>query len=144
LSPALIPLGQELVELGLVFGQPQPVEEGAEVALLLFEPAQRLIAILIEGAIAARRRRARSPAPEPLVGVALPAGKPAMLPASHSSAPQEKGEGGEPQWPEQHEAQHHERNPGRLADLVQPFRHSRRDAHGSLYVNVNNINIGSR
>ena len=49
-------LGHELVELFLVLGVAQPVEEVLELVLLFFEALQRLDAILIEGAVAARGR----------------------------------------------------------------------------------------
>jgi hypothetical protein len=47
---------QELVELRLVLCVPQPIKEIAEVALLLFEQAQSLGALLVKGAIAAGPR----------------------------------------------------------------------------------------
>src|SRR5690242_8666450 len=46
------PLGHELVELRLVLGMAQALEEFPEFALLLFEPVQGLRAILVEGAVA--------------------------------------------------------------------------------------------
>src|SRR5690625_383142 len=46
-------LRHELVELGLVLGLPQALEEIEELLLLFLEPPQRLFAILIEGAVAA-------------------------------------------------------------------------------------------
>ncbi len=46
-------LRHELVELGLVLREPQPVEELRKLLLLFLEPAQRLRAIFIERAIAA-------------------------------------------------------------------------------------------
>src|SRR5215471_6037004 len=48
----------ELVELDLVLGVAQAIEEIAEIALLLFEPPQRLGAVFIEGTVAAGRRGA--------------------------------------------------------------------------------------
>ena len=50
------PLGHELIELGAVLGEAQPLEEFLELALLVFEPLQRLCAIVVEGVIAARSR----------------------------------------------------------------------------------------
>ena len=50
---AIAPLVHELVELGAVLGGAQPVEEVAELALLLVELAQRLLAIFVEGDVAA-------------------------------------------------------------------------------------------
>ena len=46
-------LGHELIELGLVLGMPQAVEECLEFALFFFEPAQCFVAVLVKGAIAA-------------------------------------------------------------------------------------------
>ena len=51
LAPAF---GHVLVELGLVLGMAQAFEERLELALLLFETAHRLVAIFIEGTVAAR------------------------------------------------------------------------------------------
>jgi hypothetical protein len=50
---AIAPFGHELVELGAVLGKAQPPQELLELALLFFEPAQRIGAIFIESAIAA-------------------------------------------------------------------------------------------
>src|ERR1700742_3127056 len=46
-------LGHELVELGLVLGEAQAVEEGGEIALFLFQAAQRVLAVLVERPVAA-------------------------------------------------------------------------------------------
>src|SRR5581483_3635499 len=54
-------LGHELVELGLVLGVAQPLEEGLKLLGLLLEPPQRLLAILVEGAIAGRLEGADAP-----------------------------------------------------------------------------------
>src|SRR5690348_11072344 len=70
---ALAQFGHELVELGLVLGEAQAVEEGAELLLLFLQPAQRLGAVFVERAVAAggsRRRRALAANTAP----ALPAG----------------------------------------------------------------------
>src|SRR5260370_8187668 len=63
LGPAV--LGQELVELGLVLGEAQAVEEAQEIALLLLEPAQGVGAVLVEGAVAARPFAPFPPHPPP-------------------------------------------------------------------------------
>ena len=47
-------IGHELIELGLVLGVAQALQEFPELALLLFEPAQRLGAIFVERPISAR------------------------------------------------------------------------------------------
>jgi hypothetical protein len=44
---SVTPLGHELVELGPVLGEAQPVEEFAELALFLLQPAQGVGAILV-------------------------------------------------------------------------------------------------
>src|SRR4051794_41918940 len=62
-------LGHEGVELFLVPGVAQAVEEIAEFDLLLFQPAQRVGAIFVEGAGAGRRRGRRG-------NTALPAAAP--------------------------------------------------------------------
>ena len=56
-------VGHELVELGLVLGVAQALEELAELALLLLEPVQGFRAILVEGAVAARLLPAPAAAP---------------------------------------------------------------------------------
>src|SRR4051794_36995735 len=48
-------LGHEGVELFLVLGVAKAIEEVAEFDLLFFEPAQRVGAVFVEGAVAARR-----------------------------------------------------------------------------------------
>src|SRR5437764_4693445 len=83
-------VGHELIELGLVLGVAQPLQELLELALLLFEPTQRLGAILIERPIPARSAvAAAGPAPRGAFGVLPPPARVAVavMPASHSSAP---------------------------------------------------------
>src|SRR5207248_8273966 len=52
-------LRHEEIELFLVLGMTQPIEEFAKLLLLFLEPPQRLHAVFIEGAVAARRRAER-------------------------------------------------------------------------------------
>ena len=47
------PLGHELVEFGPVLGKAQPLQELPKLALLFFQPAQCIGAIVVESAIAA-------------------------------------------------------------------------------------------
>src|SRR4029078_9903204 len=47
------PIRHELVELGLVLGHAQAVEECAELALLFLEPAQGFRPVLVKSAVAA-------------------------------------------------------------------------------------------
>src|SRR5215470_10910732 len=47
-------LCHELIELGLVASETQPVEKFPELALLLFETTQRLSPVFVEGVVAAR------------------------------------------------------------------------------------------
>ena len=51
-------LGHELIELGLVLGEAQPVQELTELALLVFQPAQGLGAIFVEAGCRSRGPRA--------------------------------------------------------------------------------------
>src|SRR5260370_6796114 len=85
------PVGHELIELGLVLGHPQAVEEIAELALFLLEPAQRFAAVVVEGTVAAGRipRCALITS-----GLTSPVETPEMS-ATHSSAPYGEGESGE-------------------------------------------------
>jgi hypothetical protein len=50
----LTPFRHELIELDLVLGKTEPVEEFAEFALFLFKPLHGLGLVFVEGAIAAR------------------------------------------------------------------------------------------
>src|SRR6266536_2539817 len=66
-------LGHELVELGLVLGVAQALQELLELTLLLFEPPQGLGAIFVERPVAARARiAAAGPAPRGALGVLPP------------------------------------------------------------------------
>src|SRR5215470_16033895 len=134
-------LSHELIELGLVASETQPVEKLPELALLLFEAPQRLGPILVEGVIAARWLL-----PPPLCRLpqairAMPAADVSLLPttyASHASAPYEKGQDRETQRPRPDKGHDHERNPRSHAPLIK-FRY---DGHSTPHgVNVNNINI---
>src|SRR5205085_1599523 len=58
----LFMLCHELVELFLVLGVTQAIEEIAEFALLFFQPPEGFHAVLIERAVAARRRTERKTA----------------------------------------------------------------------------------
>src|SRR5262245_57400072 len=89
---SVAPLGHELVELGLVLGEAQPLQKLTELALLLLETLERLGAVLVERAVAARRRvaEAAEPAAEVLAHAlhfALPV-LASMTPTSHIPAPQ--------------------------------------------------------
>src|SRR5208282_970089 len=100
LEGALAPVGHELIELGAVFSEAQPRKEFLELALLVFEALQRLGAIIVEGAVAARSRTEPvAGAPDPVhpgahalhfflhAGhLALPAVRP-MFPVGHRSIP---------------------------------------------------------
>src|SRR4249920_820577 len=57
----LLVLRHELVELVLVLGVAQPIEEFLEFDLLLLEALQRLDAVFVEGAVAAGRRAEAEP-----------------------------------------------------------------------------------
>src|ERR1700730_37003 len=84
-------ISHELIELGLVLGVAQALQEFPELALLLFEPAQRLGAIFVARPISARPGVAAAvAAARRALGVLPPparAGAGAMMSASHSSAP---------------------------------------------------------
>src|SRR4029077_929123 len=65
-------IGHELVELGAVLGEAQALEEFDELALLLFEPAQGLYAVFVEGAVAAGRAVPAAGTFEALLAVIVP------------------------------------------------------------------------
>src|SRR5271163_857439 len=51
-------LGHELIKLVAVLGEPKPLQEFLELALFVFEPAQRFDSIIVKGAVAAGWRGA--------------------------------------------------------------------------------------
>src|SRR5215831_10464161 len=117
----IAPFRHELVELGLVLGVPQAVEEIADLALLLFESPQGLGAVLVEGTVAAGRRTA-----PPFTSSAhaihlllhtfhltLPTVHTVMIPAAHSSAPDDEGQCRKAQRPPETKPEDHESDPGR-------------------------------
>src|SRR5262249_30227486 len=133
----------ELIEFGLVFGHAQAVEEFHEFALLFFKAAKRLRLVFVESTIAARRARAvlrprpmSGPMPTLVFGKTLPAIRPPfllalptlfpsfLLPARHSSAPNEICQSCQAQGPKEDETTHHQSDPGGFADLVQFVRDS--------------------
>src|SRR5262245_51839682 len=91
---AVAALRHELIELGLVLGGAQALQELAELPLLLLKPAQGLGTVFVERAIAARARIL--PPAGKLTGRirVVPAAEIAMLSAAHSSAPDCVGQGG--------------------------------------------------
>src|SRR5690606_4245329 len=97
------PLGHELIELGLVLRVTQPLKEVEKFALLLLKPLQRLGAILVEGAIAARRAMpAGALAASPLPALPVPPAAHAAMPTTHShaSAPDQIAKNSEADRPE--------------------------------------------
>src|SRR5580700_9694184 len=132
-------LGHELVELPLVLGLAQAVEELDELALLLLQPPQRLFAILVEGAVAAGRAVPAPGALESVLALVVPAAHLAMRPTGHASSPYEISEDQQADRPIGHEAQDHEGDPDRLGDLLQLGG----DIHGEPHVNVTYIYMPS-
>src|SRR5262249_32638437 len=138
---AVAPLVHELVELGAVLGGAQLVEEFAELALLLVEPAQRLLAILVECHVAAAAVAPTTAAIAPfalpgtpfLAGFAtrlaavraVPLAVTAMPRAKHASTPFQVEEKGEADRPEHDEADDQQRDPGGPRDVVQSFHQAR-------------------
>src|SRR5215467_13332256 len=150
---ARAPLRHELIELGLVLGHAQAAEELVEFALLLLEPPQGFRAVLVEGAVAARARRLPPSAGAAHVG-AVPTIDLAMFPATHASAPNDEGQGGQTKRPPDDEAEDHQREPGAFSQLIELCNDRHRQGLVSvgarprmtrdLIVNVNNIYIGPR
>src|SRR6266851_1731973 len=109
-------LRHELVELFLVLGVTQAIEEIPELGLLFLEAPQGFHAVFVEGAVAARGRTAETEAatlhaaahplhlvlhPLHLIGPAV-----LMTPTTHFSAPECKKEKGKPDRPPDDETQH--------------------------------------
>src|SRR5271170_5090040 len=90
-----VAVGHEFVEFGLVLGMAQAVEKLHEFALLFFQPAQGLGAVLVKGAVAGRLAVAGAgSAAAPALGRSLhsrhpplPARPGAICPACHSPTP---------------------------------------------------------
>src|SRR5262245_36522227 len=111
---AVATLVHELVELGAVLGGAQAVEELLELALLLVEFAQGLLAIFVEGDVAAAAAPVVAALPgTPLLARAaagfatvasVPAAVAAMPRAKHASTPFQVDEKGEADRPEDDEA----------------------------------------
>src|SRR6516225_5682287 len=136
----IAPLGHELVELGPVLRKAQALQKLLKLALFFLKSAQRVGAIFVESAIAARGRM-RPPPVDPTahaVHLVLPPAHAVMVPATHSSSPYHESQDGEAQRPPPDETENHQRDPGRLSKLVDPCcdRHS-----GASLMNVNNIYI---
>jgi hypothetical protein len=83
-------LRHELVEFGLVLGVAQAVEKFLELALLFFQPAQRLGAVLVKCPVAARGRPCIPSAARISASVLLPVPRPAPHEASQAPASDEK------------------------------------------------------
>src|SRR5262245_7897309 len=130
-------LRHELIELSLVLRHPQAREKILELALLLFEPAQGFLTIFVERPVPTRAcRLPPGPGLTHLVGLSGPASH-ATFPATHSSAPNDEGQGGKADRPPDAEAEDHQRDPGRFSQLIE----LRNDRHRGLAVNVNHIYI---
>src|SRR5215470_7559146 len=133
---------------------PQPIEKIAELALLFLKPTQRLIAIFVEGVVAAGSRMA-----PPLAAgahssahaihlllhafhLALPTVHTVMVPTAHSSAPDDEGQRRKAQRPPETKPEDHEGDPGGPSQLVQ-LCNDRHDGltivNGVARVNVNHI-----
>ncbi len=125
-------LGHELVEFRLVLGVTQTVEVRDEFALLFFEAAQGVGAVLVKRVVSTGGSIGAAAAPPALRGplhplhtalhsfhATLPAVRAAVSPACHPPTPYQKPENQEAQRPEQDEADNRQRDPGRLANVVQ-------------------------
>src|SRR5581483_2685682 len=115
-------LRHERVELFLVLGVAQAGQEFLELLLLLLQPPQRLLAVFIESAVAARGRAEAEAMPLHAVLHALhlplhalhlvrPAIAVVMTPATHFSAPECEKEKGKSDRPPDQEAEDGHGNP---------------------------------
>src|SRR4051812_27124125 len=91
-------IGQELVELLLIFGATKLFQERLKVTLIFFETAQQRVAIFVERDVAARPPAVTVPMTPPFpmfLEVPAPTFAAAMRmksPTTHRSAPNENGE----------------------------------------------------
>src|SRR5207344_2494985 len=104
----------------------QALEEVAELALLLLEPAQRVGAVFVERAVAARARAGVTPRALPeavhlgahpvhlLLHPVLPAVVAASAPTTHLSAPDRDAEDDETERPPEDEPEDHRDDPHRV------------------------------
>src|ERR1700730_8749037 len=140
----IAPFRHELIELGLVLGHAQALQEIAEFALLVLQTPQRLGTVLVESAVAAR-----GPGPAAMTEVLhlgahalhffLPMVVAVTAPTTHASAPQREGEDREAYGPPEYEPKHREHDPRRMPEpeagpetRMPPFVASCRTAHRSL------------
>src|SRR5579872_5278408 len=121
-------LRHEGIELFLVLGVTQAIEEILELDLLLFEPPERIGAVLVKGAVAARGRAEAEAVPlhaiaHPLHLVLHPLHlvRPAILmtPATHFSAPECEKEKGMSDRPPDQEAEYRHGNPTGMPGRMQ-------------------------
>ena len=120
-SDRLPALGHELIELGLVAGFAQTLEEGLELVSLLLKTPQGLLAIGVEGSVAGRAQRteAAKPAAEALCllhKMLLPL---QFVSATHASTPDQIGQEPKANRPPDDEAQNRGDDPRGLPVIVQ-------------------------
>src|SRR3984957_13488134 len=130
-------LRHERIELFLVLGVTQAIEEILELDLLLFKPLQCVRTVVVEGAVAARRR----PETEAAAAIGLPRlhviahplhlvlhplhlVRPAILmtPATHFSAPECEKEKTKADRPPDEEAEYRHGNPTGMPGRMQHAR----------------------
>jgi len=109
---ACCPFIHELVELGLVLGGAQLIEEGLESLLFLFQALQRLVFIRIKSGVASGA--------EPTVMGASMLAIAGKVTSVHAFAPDHVSEDGKACGPEKDEANDHCGDPGAFASFVQP------------------------
>jgi hypothetical protein len=120
-------LRHELVELFLVLGVTQPIEEIAKFALLFLEPSQRFHAVFVKRAIAAGgRTESAERKTAPLHAIAHPFHfvRPTIVivPATHFSAPKGEKEKGKADRPPEDEAQDGQGDPTRVPGRIKHMR----------------------
>jgi hypothetical protein len=89
----------ELVEFDFVLRMAQAVKKFLEFALLLFEPAQGLGAVIVEGAVAARSRACAPPSAGVVLCRLLPPAGSAAGPVPQSPAADEIPQREQPERP---------------------------------------------
>src|SRR5262245_43008198 len=165
---AIAPLAHERIELGAVLGRTQSLQERPKLGRLLFQLAQRLLAVLIKGVIAAGTQAVLVVSPPvlhallPARALALPTRGRAVHPlrrpfappidvtagpmpsASHPSTPYDVGQDRQSDRPKQDEADHHEGDPCRPAEVIyacHDIRHGGFTSWVRAHVNVYNIHM---
>ncbi len=143
----VLAVGHELIELGTVLGETQAFQELTELALLILEALQRLLAVLVEGPVAARGKAAAASAPQRSRCCSNRSHLPAIRcfqrlsnerqphPCPMRPLHRRKANIARPSGHQHDEARHHQRDPRGPAEVVELCNHvvHRTEPHVNVY-----------